>query len=65
MSVMYLRDEVKIWDESGLENDGHVRGVEQLDGVRTLLPTGVLWSHRQNHTEPLEVDHNQEDQDCG
>lgn len=61
--LQYLWDEVKVGHKSRLKNDGHVGGVKQLDGVRALLATCILWPHGQNNTEPLEVDDNQEDQD--
>ena len=42
--VEQLREEVEIADESGLQNDRHVGGVEELDGVLALLSAelGVL-----------------------
>jgi len=32
-SVEHLREEIEIGDESTLQNDGHIAGVEQLDGI--------------------------------
>lgn len=40
-----LTEEVKVRHEGRLEDDRHVRGVEQLDGVGTLLPTVLLIFH--------------------
>jgi hypothetical protein len=36
--VEELREEVEVGHEGGLQDDGHVRRVEQLDRVRPLLP---------------------------
>ena len=42
--VEQLRKEVEVADEGRLQDDGHVGGVEQLDGVLALLPAelGIL-----------------------
>ena len=63
-SVKHLTEEVKIADEGCLENNGHVAGVEQLNGVATagtLLAAGK-W---EVDLEALEVDDHAEDQHCG
>jgi hypothetical protein len=54
--VQELGDEVQVGHKGGLEDDGHVGGVEQFDGVAALLATGTLVAHRQVHAEALEVD---------
>ena len=54
----YLRDKVKVGNKSRVKDDWHVGGVEELNWIRTLLPTGILGPHWQNHAEPLEVDNN-------
>ena len=38
----YLRDKVKVGNESRVKNDWHVGGVEKLNWIRTLLSTGIL-----------------------
>ena len=37
-----LAEEVEVGHERSLEDDGHVRGVEQLDRVRPLLSAVLL-----------------------
>ena len=54
-----LREEVNVRDESSLEDDGDVRGVEQLDGIGLLEATHPLRRERQLNSEALEVNHNQ------
>ena len=63
--VEQLRDEVEVGDQRALQDDGHVGGVEELDGVRALLAAGALVAHWQVHAEALEVDDDQEDDDGG
>lgn len=60
----YLRNEVEIGHKSGLENDWHVGGVEELDRVRALLATSVLGPDREHNSESLEVHDNEENQHC-
>ena len=52
--VQQLGDEVQVRDQGRLQNDGHVGGVEQLDGVLLLLPSPLLATHWQIHPEPLQ-----------
>mmetsp|Transcript_14671 Transcript_14671/g.32200 ORF Transcript_14671/g.32200 Transcript_14671/m.32200 type:complete len:216 (+) Transcript_14671:50-697(+) len=40
--VEELREEVEVGDERGLQDDGDVGGVEQLDGIRAHLPSDLL-----------------------
>lgn len=51
--VEELGDEVEVGHQRALQDDGHVGGVEQLDGVVLLSPTPVLGTHRQVHPEAL------------
>lgn len=60
-----LRDEVEVGDQGGLQDDGHIGGVEQLDGVVHLLAAGALGAHGQLDFEALEVHHHAEDGDGG
>ena len=60
-----LRNEVQVRDESRLEDNRHVRGVEELDWVGALLATGRAVLHREIHTETLEVDYDQENDQSG
>ena len=52
--VQQLGDEVQVRDQGRLQDDGHVGGVEQLDGVLLLLPSPLLATHWQIHSEPLQ-----------
>jgi len=61
--VEHLGDHEDVGSEGGLENDGHVGGVEELDGVGTLntaIALGLDWNV---HPEALEVDDDPEDDD--
>ncbi len=51
--VQQLRDEVQVGHQGGLQDDGHVGGVEQLDLVVLLHAATLLVTHRQVHMEPL------------
>ena len=51
--VEQLADEVQVGHQRGLQDDGHVGGVEQLDGVRVLLPARPPAAHRQIHPPAL------------
>mmetsp|Transcript_97284 Transcript_97284/g.197633 ORF Transcript_97284/g.197633 Transcript_97284/m.197633 type:complete len:291 (-) Transcript_97284:677-1549(-) len=64
-AVKELREEVQVRDQRRLQDDGNVRGVEQLDGVRAHLAPDLLVLHGQVHAEALEVDHDEEDQHGG
>jgi hypothetical protein len=57
-SNVNLRNEVEVGNKCRLQNYRHVGRVEKLNWIRALLSTGILRSHRQNNTEPLEVDDN-------
>lgn len=61
----YLRNEIEIGDESRLENDWHVGGVEELNGVRALLATSILGPDRKHNSEALEIDDDEENQHGG
>ena len=50
--VQQLREEVEVADEGGLEDDGHVAGVEELDGVFALLAAVLGVLDRQVHPPP-------------
>lgn len=51
--VEQLGDEVEVGNEGRLQDDGHVGGVEQLDGVVHTLPTVPLAANWQVHSEAL------------
>ena len=59
--VQQLAEKVQIGDECRLQDDGHVRGVEQLDGVRGLRPPLRAVLHGKINAEALEVDDDHED----
>mmetsp|Transcript_34480 Transcript_34480/g.90737 ORF Transcript_34480/g.90737 Transcript_34480/m.90737 type:complete len:386 (+) Transcript_34480:534-1691(+) len=60
--VEELREEVEVGDEGGLEDDGHVGGVEELDRVGALHAALRAVLDRQVDTEALEVDDDQKDE---
>ena len=60
-----LRDHVQVGDESTLQNDRDVGGVEKLDGVARVLAPVPRGLYGQVHPEALEVDHHAEDEDGG
>lgn len=57
MKKYYLRDDVEVRDERGLQDDGDVGGVEQLDGVGGVLAAVPRWLDRQVHAEALRTQH--------
>ena len=61
--VQKLGDEVQVRHKGSLKDDRHVRCVEKLDGVVSLLSTVLLVLDRKIDTPSLEVDDNDEDQD--
>ncbi len=63
--VQELRDEVQVGDESGLQDDGNVAGVEQLDGVAATLTALLLVLHGNVDTEALQEDDSDEDNSSG
>ena len=58
----HLRDDVEVGDESGLEDDGNVAGVEELDRVGAVLAAVARRLDRQIDAEALEVDDDGEDE---
>merc|ERR1719506_2398883 len=62
--VQKLREEVRVRDEGRLQDHRRVRGVEQLDGVRVLRAAHLRAAHGQVNPEALEVDDNEEYQQC-
>merc|ERR1719237_1663001 len=48
-----------------LQDDGNVRGVEELDGVRRVLATVAGRLDGEIHAEALEVYDDAEDENCG
>ena len=65
LDAEHLRYHVEIGDQGGLENDGYVGGVEELDGVAAVLTSVPGALDGQVHSESLEVDHHTEDEDGG
>ena len=63
--VEYLREEVEVGHECGLQDNGDVGGVEELDRVGALLASDLLRADAQVHLEALEVDDDQEDEHGG
>ena len=61
--VQKLGDKVQVGNKGRLKDDRHVRCVEQLDRVVSLLSTVLLILDRKIDTPSLEVDHNDKDQD--
>lgn len=61
--VEHLADEEDIGGQSGLQHDGHVRGVEEADGVGTASTTLAGRLDGDLDTEALEVDDGNKDED--
>ena len=61
--VEKLGDEVEVGVQGSLEDDGHVGGVEQLDGVGAGLSAVLLILDWEVDPPSLEVDDNEEDED--
>ena len=55
--VEELREEVEVGDEGRLQDDRHVRRVEELDRVCTRSTSVLLVFHRKLDSESLKVDH--------
>lgn len=53
LSVEDLREEIQVGDESSLEDDGDVGGIEQLDGVGHFVTTDLSVSEGEFDTESL------------
>jgi len=60
-----LGEEVDVGDESSLENDWDVGGVEKLDGVWLSETSHLLAAQGELDSEALEVDDDEHDNDCG
>jgi len=61
--VQKLGDKIQVGNKGRLEDDRHVRRVEELDGVVSLLTTVLLVLDRKIDTPSLEVDDNNKNQD--
>ncbi len=61
----HLRDDVEVGDKGGLEDDGDVAGVEELDWVAGGLAAEAGGLDGQVDAEALEVDDDAEDEDGG
>jgi len=61
-SVQKLGHKVQVGHQGGLQDDGDVRGVEQLDRVRSGTASLALVFDWQIDTESLEVDHDHKHQ---
>jgi hypothetical protein len=55
--VQHLADKEDVGAQGGLEHDGHVRGIEEADGVRSTHSTLAGRLDGDLHTEALEVNH--------
>ena len=64
-SVQKLGHKVQVGYQGSLQDDGDVRGVEQLDRVGSGTASLALVLDGQIDTEALEVDNNHEHQNCG
>lgn len=58
--VEELREEIKIGDQGGLEDDRHVRGIKKLDRIAALVAALLLRLDRKIYPPPLEVDDDDE-----
>lgn len=61
----HLRDEEDVGGQSGLQHDGHVRGVEEADRVGTAHAALAGGLDRDFNAEALKVDDGAEDEDGG
>jgi len=61
----HLRDNVQVGDERRLEDDGDVRGVEELDGVASVVSSVSSRFDGKVDSKALEVDDDAKDQDGG
>jgi hypothetical protein len=61
----HLTDEVDVTGQGGLEHDGHVGGVEQLDGVGSSLTSHLARLDGDFDSESLEVDDDGKDDNGG
>lgn len=52
-SGQHLRDDVQVGNQSRLQDDGNVRGVEKLDGIRVVLSTVTCRLDGQINSEAL------------
>lgn len=60
-----MTDEVEVADEGGLEDDGDIAGVEELNRVAAGAAADLLVLDGEVDLEALEVDDDQEHQDGG
>lgn len=60
-----LGEEEQVGDEGGLEDDGHVGGVEELDGDGALVRRRLAAGDGELDAEALEEDDEHEDDGCG
>mmetsp|Transcript_22397 Transcript_22397/g.33091 ORF Transcript_22397/g.33091 Transcript_22397/m.33091 type:complete len:213 (+) Transcript_22397:683-1321(+) len=63
--VQQLTDKVKVGYQGSLEDDGHVTGIKQFNGVCSSLTTVLLVLDGKIHTPSLEVNDNDKDQHSG
>lgn len=63
--VQHLRDDEDLGRKRGLQHDGHVGGVEELDGVDAALAAVAVGFDGDFDAEALEVDDDGEDDDGG
>ena len=63
--VQELADEVEVRHERGLQDDGHVARVKELDGVGPLLAAVLLVLDGEDDAPSLEVNDDGEDEDGG
>lgn len=64
-SVEELREEIEVGDQGGVEHDGDVGSIEQLNGEVGGVSLNTLFLDVEVDSETLEVDDDQEDEDGG
>jgi len=64
-SVQQLGEEVEVGYQGGLEDDGDVGGVEELNGVAVRLAASLLCVELEFNFETLKVNDHDEHQDSG
>lgn len=65
LSSQYLGEEINVGNESGLEDDWDVRGVEKFDWIWLSESSHLLAAQREFNSEALEINDNECHNNCG
>jgi hypothetical protein len=58
--MKHLREEIKIGNEGGLQNNGDIRSVEQFNGIGSSMSSDLHVLDGEFDSESLEIDNNEE-----